>query len=108
VARRTRLIVKRVARTLRRGLPVDAPLRITFSNRFDKGVDGYCFNYYRAHLPGRSERCEIRIRAGMCATRTIEVLVHEYAHALAFPHQDHGARWGVCYSRAYRVASGDR
>lgn len=47
----------------------------------------------------------MRLSAGMDASIAPEVVAHEWAHAMSWRSSriDHGAAWGVAYSRCYRV-----
>lgn len=83
-----------VLRTLRQELPTKKPvflerLRLT-------GMDGYCIKHRR--------KFSIQIDRMMNEDHAVDVLLHEYAHALTFGYDgdDHGMRWGKAYSKVYR------
>lgn len=47
----------------------------------------------------------IRIKNSLPSTYAIDILLHEWAHVLAWhsPGEDHGMNWGKAYSKVYRV-----
>jgi len=54
-------------------------------------------------------RIIIRVSPVLDEQLQVEILVHEWAHAMAWPHEtlDHDSLWGVMFSRAYRVSIGE-
>lgn len=52
----------------------------------------------------------IRIDSGACVAKQVDVLIHEWAHAMVWDYlfnlgeaSSHGDVWGLAYSRAYRA-----
>ncbi len=65
-----------------------------------------------ARLSGKYGDCElvkgkfvIRLNRRLDESRLIDTLIHEWAHGLAWGLEEdfHGEKWGVAYSRVYRV-----
>jgi hypothetical protein len=47
----------------------------------------------------------IRINRGLSEELAIETLIHEFAHILSWQQEDddHGPKWGIAYSKVYRL-----
>lgn len=104
--------LSRILAQLRNRLPPRYPVDVLANQEF-KTVDGDCTQIGR--------RFRIRLSRSMAETEAIEVLVHEWAHALSwgrslhevrkmsrlpwleFQRAAHGPRWGIAYSLVYRV-----
>lgn len=100
--------MRRILRELRLQVPTDLPvrvrripLRVAKANSGGITEHGYCYRrigHYMIHI-NNNDHAKVQE----------ETLLHEYAHALAYPLQADGAKmshnhkWGNCYSRVTRV-----
>ena len=64
---------------------------------------GYCF--LRDKTRTRPKRFEIAICKTLQENAAVLILVHEWAHALAWFKEgsNHGPQWGVAYARCWRL-----
>lgn len=95
----------RTLRVLRERCPTLVPTQVQRSRTLDPGDLGYCEAVFDAD--GRLVRFRIRVRAGLCMELQIQVLMHEWAHALTWTAEhetvdDHDEAWGLALSRVYR------
>jgi hypothetical protein len=98
--RSTKRDLERLFRKLRRRFPTRERVHLRIF-RFKKGAD--CFGGC-LYDPEREEfliELDSRVLRGPLG-RSVEVLLHEYAHALAWTTPDHGNRWALAYGRLYR------
>lgn len=84
---------------LRGVCPPDLPVTVRRKKVADSD-DGWCSK--------RGDRYRIVINSAATEERQIEVLLHEWAHSLAWsfeselePH--HGPHWGIAYARCYHA-----
>ena len=90
---------KESVRALRKSLPPEYPVLVRRDLPPNADAYGTCsFNY-------EAERFIIRIVRTLRGRMLLEILVHEWAHAMAWhvPEPQHGPCWGVCYSQCYRL-----
>ena len=87
---------------LRTHLPPAYPVRVLLTN-VEEDDAGNC------DLTGKGNKkvFVIRISRSLAYDAAILVLLHEYAHCLAWTYdhstvEDHAAEWGLAYSRVYR------
>jgi hypothetical protein len=75
---------------------VDKPMSIRRTKLRD-GLDGIC-EY-------KNKKFLIRVNRKLSENYSIDVFLHEYAHAVAWGKDDdvHGPNWGKAYSRVYRM-----
>lgn len=75
---------------------VDKPISIRRTN-LKNGLDGICEKV--------NDRFFIRINKDLPENYSIDVLIHEVAHAVAWEKDAdiHGLNWGKAYSRVYRM-----
>ena len=85
-------------------MPPRLPVRV---RRMKLDLDGYCEK--------REDKFLIRINRKLKETEAVDVLLHEWAHAIAwtssfdrlsyerFCETMHGPEWGVAYSKVYRL-----
>lgn len=89
---------KSVVQMLREDLPPAFPVTVNRC-KVSSEIAGDCAK--------KGERFIIRISSGLEEDAAILILMHEWAHALAWTFEragvrDHGPEWGVAYSRVYR------
>lgn len=89
--------------------PVAVPVKVhrVKSNRLPKGSLGDCWAVHSEQ--GHLTHFSIRIPSDVDYQLQIQLLIHEWAHAVAWTPQngpgtvdDHDALWGVAYARVYR------
>lgn len=91
--------LRRILRALRQKEPTDLP--ITYRTRPLKGDDGLLYVY--------DDKYRIILNEKLSVALKVETLLHEYAHALAFPKQseklksEHDSIWGKEYARVWRA-----
>ena len=92
--------VKNAARVLRRVVPADLPIRV---RRLAMKDAGDCD--LRPATEARPKHYEIRICTSLTESAAVLILLHEWAHALAWHKEgsDHGPEWGIAYARVYRL-----
>jgi predicted SprT family Zn-dependent metalloprotease len=92
--------LRRYVRLLRDKLPPLLPVRVYLRDELED--EGQCHLITKGNRPS-SFSIYIR-RQGFRAM--LEILSHEWAHALAWSHdecgEDHDASWGIAYARVYR------
>jgi hypothetical protein len=66
-------------------------------SKISDNLDGYCTKL--------TNRFEIRINRQLPLYVSVDVLLHEVAHAMAWDKDidDHGDNWGKAYSKIYRI-----
>jgi len=76
-------------------------IRVRVSSRIDEDTYGTCFH------DAEKGTITIRINKSLSLVAQLDVLMHEWAHAmlLGIPEEfdKHGPLWGVCYARCYNV-----
>ena len=96
--------LREVLRRLRRDVPTDAPLKVVRrESPYEIGDEmGYCIKVPSGY--------RIVINSTLCEGLQIEMLLHEYAHALAWTAQEevgrreqHDSIWGSAYARTFRA-----
>jgi hypothetical protein len=85
-------VFKSLVRFLRQNLPADRPVTVR-RTRVPGDVQGDCQQL--------TNRFRIRIDKDLSEAHQIDVLLHEYGHALAYE-PEHLAAWGKAYARVYR------
>jgi hypothetical protein len=87
-------MLQQLFRHLKKELPISQPVK--YRRVPMKGNDGVCI-----HANGRFI---IKIDRTFEEYYAIEILMHEYAHALAWGKDKdvHGPQWGIAYSVVYR------
>ena len=103
-------------RRLRKRAPTKAPVRLVQQRGVRSGgewVLGYAAyrrTWSRRGRPGRIKSHRIVVDSRLPLVEKWEVVVHEWAHCLdrmtrpRQPNDCHDARWGQCYSRAFRAS----
>jgi len=104
---------RRALRALRAECPCDRPVRVRLKwgpNPLDahgKAVSGFTAE----SRDRRSVNITVAVRYGdryHTPEELQDVIVHEWAHALAWcSHEHHSAEWGVAYARCWQAAVGD-
>lgn len=87
-------------KAMRRRFPTRERVRLRI-HPFNRGAD--CFGSCSYDESTRTFEIELDSRAMRGPIgRAVEVLLHEYAHALAWTTPDHGNRWALAYGKLYR------
>jgi len=75
---------------------VDAPISIR-RVKIREGLDGLCEK--------KKDKFIIKINQNLSENYSIDVLIHEFAHILAWDKDSdmHGPNWGRAYSKVYRL-----
>ena len=103
-----RAYLNEIARVLREEVPPALPVRVHQVQMPDPREYGDCSLVEK----GKEPHFLIRLRKGMSNDLILFVLVHEWAHAVAWTAvrqnyiQDHDAEWGVAYARCWKAVSG--
>lgn len=89
-----------VARFLKKQIKLEHPVYIR-RMKTPKGIEGDCDFKKLSKSKGVFI---IRINKSLAVWHAIEVLLHEYGHAVAWDRDkdDHGPNWGRAYSLVYR------
>lgn len=94
---------------LRRELPADFPVRMRRRRDLTADCNGTCTLLGK----GKRRRYSIVLRATLSVELAVVMLMHEYAHALAWTaeveagHTEHSPAWARAYARVYRTVHGD-
>ena len=85
---------KKALRILRKNCFIDQPVSVRRVKMCNDGDCGY-----------RNKKFYIRINNSLSETESIDALIHEVGHILAWHKEgdDHGLEWGKAYSRVYRI-----
>jgi len=99
--------LRKVMRKLREHAPTDLPVRVVrraMSKRKEQHL-GYCLRGARAY--------RIVLNSNLSHELQLEMLLHEYAHAVAWKQQDaagtleqHDTIWSAAYGRTFRAFYG--
>lgn len=94
-------LIRKVMRRLRQELPTHIPVVVRRRTGIARDSLGYCTR--------QEDHFCIVIDAKLSQVLALNVLVHEYAHALSWTpehpsFEDHGPEWGVAYAKVYQVA----
>ena len=102
--------IKRLIARLRSRCPTNFPVRFKWVDQIDGDTWGDCeFINKRGKKPYFQVRMSVMVMEVYDWACTWDLVVHEYAHALAWTpaHRnlnDHGPLWGVAYSACYMAA----
>ena len=101
--RSARKRAREVLTVLTNVLPVPFPVRLRW-----RKMEGFGESLVLSQKDG-SRSATIDLRSGMDPDLAAEVLVHEYAHLLAWDYhgRSHDAVWGIAYAEVYSYVFGD-
>ena len=96
---------KRLAKHLRKKVPAALPVKLRFVDLDDRYGDCSIVNGEKPHFV-------VRIHKDLNSAASVMVLVHEWAHAVAWTAEhtlleDHGPEWGIAYARIWRCYAGE-
>jgi len=103
VERRLTVALRSTVAGLRKVLPTKHPVRVRTTGMSE-------IDFGECHFVDRKNPYFlIRINSNLSPDAGTLVLVHEYAHAMAWDceGEDHSIGWAECYSKAWRVFSGE-
>lgn len=88
---------------MREKLPPRYPVSVRikkFTSAEDQAILGYCEK--------KNDKFVISLREGLNWNSAVMILLHEWAHTLAWSDNNHGEKWAKAYSKCWRTIIDDK